>query len=288
MIWMGSILAIVGLLISGIAVLAYRRDQAALAWPTARGKVLASSVKEVSGDSITYKPDIQYEYNVNRSRHSAKVWRFGAPLSSSKSKIEEIVSQYPVGKDIEVFFNPQDPTDAILEPGETKWRGKCVVGLLMAFIGMGVACVGISIYLKDQRAQSWPTTTGQIVYSAVFQGQDSDGNTTYTPQIQYSYQVNDHQYIGAVWRFGADNVSRMAANQAVATYQPGKSVTVFFNPEDPKETVLEPGMMQTGLPIIFVSLCVAGIVGLYAYRRSHAAQRFVRHALSPALRTPAN
>ncbi len=266
----GAIFVVIGLASSWAAFLDHRKAQAALAWPATQGKVLFASVREVRGDSTTYKPDILYEYHAHGLHHSAKVWRFGAFSNSSKSKTEAIIAEYPYGRDITVFFNPQNPADAVLVPGEVTWVARFVIGLVFAAVGLFSCWVGISAYLKDQQARHWPATTGRILYSSVVESSDSDDNTTYTPVIQYSYRVNDQQHFGSVWRFGTSTTGRPEAYETIASYRVGSTVPVFFNPDHPEEAVLEPGKAQAILFAIILTLPVAFLACLYVLRKSRS------------------
>jgi len=267
----GAIFVVIGLALSWAAFLDHRKAQAALGWPATQGKVLASSVREVGGDLTTYKPDILYEYHAHGLHHSAKVWRFGVFSNSSKSKAEAIIAEYPYGRDITVFFNPQNPADAVLVPGEVTWVARFVIGLVFAVIGLFSCWVGISAYLKDQQARHWPATTGRIMYSSVVESSDSDGNTTYNPVIQYSYRVNDQPHVGSVRRFGGSTIGPTEASEIIASYRVGSTVTVFFNPDHPEEAVLERGKEQGTLIAIILSLPVALLIGIYVFRKSRSA-----------------
>jgi hypothetical protein len=274
MVWAyGAIFVVIGLASSWAALLNLRKAQAALGWPVIQGKILASSVCEVGGDLTGYKPDILYEYHAHGIRHSAKVWRVGASSKSSKwkAKAEAIIAEYPAGRDITVFFNPQNPADAVLEPGKVRWVSQFVIGLILAAVGLFSCWVGISVYLKDQQARHWPATTGQILYSSVDESSNSDGDTTYTPLIQYSYRVNDQQHVGSVWRFGASKTGRTEAYETIASYRIGSTATVFFNPDHPEEAVLEPNTTQGTLVAIILSLPVALLAGFYVLRKYRSA-----------------
>ncbi|MFO8049477.1 MAG: DUF3592 domain-containing protein, partial [Desulfosudaceae bacterium] len=65
-----------------------------------------------------YRADVSFQYTVNgRSYVSDKV-SFGDYNSSSSSPIRKIVSRYPGSATVTVYFDPDDPATAILEPGK--------------------------------------------------------------------------------------------------------------------------------------------------------------------------
>src|SRR5262245_51454477 len=96
--------------------------------------------------------------------------------------------------------------------------------------------------INQLRALSFSTTTGVINHSEVTDQSDSDG-TTHGVDISYHYEVAEHPYEGDRYRYGAGSSSDSAwARDAVATYSEGSEVKVFYNPKDPSEAVLSPGL----------------------------------------------
>ncbi len=91
-------------------------------WPAVKGIILSSFVGSKSsggegGDS--YAALIQYKYDVNGKvyqSHSINTapgwWAWGLQRAAKKK-----VAQYPPDKTIDVYYNPQSPKTAFLEPG---------------------------------------------------------------------------------------------------------------------------------------------------------------------------
>ncbi|HEY6249623.1 MAG TPA: DUF3592 domain-containing protein [Candidatus Angelobacter sp.] len=95
-------------------------------WPTAPGTIVISQVKQKMGRRfLMYWPEIQYEYMVNGQRYDSGVWRLGARKVrlSWPSVAQRAVARYPCGKTVTVSYNPDDPHDALLEPGAIDWTG---------------------------------------------------------------------------------------------------------------------------------------------------------------------
>ena len=92
------------------------------------------------------------------------------------------------------------------------------------------------------RALSFSTVTGVISSSKMTEQSDSDG-TTHGVDIRYHYEVDQHPYDGDRYRYAAGSSSDSAwAQKAVARYSEGSEVKVFYNPKDPSESVLSPGL----------------------------------------------
>jgi hypothetical protein len=92
----------------------------------------------------------------------------------------------------------------------------------------------------QQAAQSWLTTTGQVVLSRV---EVSGGeNTSVNPRVVYQYQVGAQTYQGQVIRAGSQFFSVSSSRSAYDTidrYPVGASVTVYYNPANPADAALE-------------------------------------------------
>jgi len=90
----------------------------------------------------------------------------------------------------------------------------------------------------------WPTTTGSII-SRRYVGQkykeyDGDYYTNIDGYIRYQYSVDDEQYTSN----GVNSVDTpFYPHDIVVHYPEGKDVIVYYNPNDPSEAVLEPGIV---------------------------------------------
>lgn len=112
-------------------------------WPTAIGKITESKVGSHTSDgSTTYSADVTYRYTVNDQEiHSDRIW-FGDNYSSSnRSTFEKITRKYPIGKEVKVFYMPDDEFVAVLEPG-------AVTSSYIGFgMGWGFMTIGFGLLL---------------------------------------------------------------------------------------------------------------------------------------------
>lgn len=69
--------------------------------------------------SILYRAHIVYAYSVNGREYEAERIRFGTEESASsvQDRAARWVEAYPPGKQVIVYYDPQSPADAVLEPG---------------------------------------------------------------------------------------------------------------------------------------------------------------------------
>jgi hypothetical protein len=117
----------------------------------------------------------------------------------------------------------------------------CSIVLPLAIIGG----VGYFIYKRSQQgtayrqaAQNWRSTSGTILMSSV---QTVHGGNSY-PVIVYQYEVNGQRYQSQTIKAGEQYLNIRIAGQAqetVSRYPIGATVTVYYNPDNPAESVLE-------------------------------------------------
>ena len=119
-------------------------------WPSASGRIVEARVAESTstdsdGDRSTcYSPQIVYEYEVLGSPLRGDKIYVGLKSSSSNyKKAQEKVAQYPIGKTVSVYYNPDDPTDAVLER-RAQTTITLVLGIIFLVIGV---CLGLPIVI---------------------------------------------------------------------------------------------------------------------------------------------
>lgn len=137
----GVVFLIVGIAISVWGIQAVRRSHASRNWPTTEGTVVSSAI-ERSGRSVVqnHRAEIEYEYSVKGITHSSGAVSCGDYGSAFSSHAREIVERYPQGKKVPVYYDPQDPSVAVLEPGSS-WGA--YIPLLIGVLFCGVAAGGI-------------------------------------------------------------------------------------------------------------------------------------------------
>ena len=113
------------------------KAKASTSWPTTRGVVVASDIeRHVSDDhdhgrSYTYHAHVTYEYTVDGTICNCNTVSFGEYGSSNRNHARQIVNRYPVGKTVDVHYDPDKPESAVLEPGVS----------LSSYLGLGMGSV---------------------------------------------------------------------------------------------------------------------------------------------------
>ena len=98
-----------------LAFVSYRSMQASNDWPSAPGVISVSRVVNTVGSK--FKADVSYQYAVGGRNFSGTRIRFADTTGSRRNAQENLIKPYPVGREVEVFYDPQNPRDAVLEPG---------------------------------------------------------------------------------------------------------------------------------------------------------------------------
>ncbi len=92
-------------------------------------------------------------------------------------------------------------------------------------------------------AFSYDTTEGTIITSQVETGTDSDGDSTYAPQVNYAYDVQGVRYESDLRRYTTISTNnRESAEAMVAALPPGKLVPVYYRRSNPQHAVLVRGL----------------------------------------------
>jgi hypothetical protein len=116
-----------------------RQSKASLLWPAVPGTVVFSQMMTyAAGEGTTSIPKVTYSYEVNGQALQCSTVKFGIARS------EKIVAKYPTGAPVEVFFDPQKPSHAVLEKG-----GSTRV-ILFAGIGTIVFCWGVALFIATR------------------------------------------------------------------------------------------------------------------------------------------
>jgi len=158
-------------------------------------------------------------------------------------------------------------------------------GVITLFMGIATFVPNIINLNKGLESQNWNETEGVILTSEITSHQetnpDSEGHyeteTYYDVNIVYQYTVIgvNYSYHRISFSDFASTPNHNEAQQLVNKYPAGENVTVFYNPNNPSEAVLEPGITNTNniFLIIGIILIIAGIVFLYfALRRKREEQ----------------
>jgi len=112
-------------------------------WPSVEGVIESSQIKRSKKDNKTmYSAEVIYRYNVDGAELKNETVSFGGDFSSSsKSMVADVIDKYAVASTVPVFYEPENPSNSVLEPGVT-WKSYLVYVFGMVFLGVGVIVAG--------------------------------------------------------------------------------------------------------------------------------------------------
>ena len=108
-------------------------------WPVAQGKIISSKsmLRSDSDEDTFYEIVATYNYRVEDRVYQGERIRFGGKRASSYWGANDIVqNQYFPGASVEVYVNPLDPTDAVLEISDSCLSVLSIIFVLGFFVVM--------------------------------------------------------------------------------------------------------------------------------------------------------
>lgn len=176
------------------------------------------------------------------------------------------------------------PSSGSIQQAASGGKGMGLSGSLIfvtAFGLPGLIALGIAAFqvFTGLSATTWPGTQGTIETSYLAEHSDSDG-TTYSSEIVYRYVVEDRIYTNDRVHVGDDVSSsgRRPAQRRVDRYPVGMSVTVRYDPANPQNSLLEPGLswgilFPLGFGLIFSAVGLGTLIGSAATIRTALSSR---------------
>ncbi len=274
----------IGVLIVG-TVIKMREVKAAQTWQTASAKITRSEIRSKKAPDTTRRgqktinyPAVTYEYIVKGRRYTGD--RISLAESIPESDIEPTLERYPVGAEVTVYYNPNNPNQSVLERDLPVDFGKGLAGIFIVFgggavmvvlwagqvpellapylpnpenalfatltAGMGafILLVGFAQHRQALAMQTWVPAPGTVIRAETYsytQWKDGIQHRYYAPRVTYRYMVNGRQYEGDRLNPAAQSAWNRPglAERKLQKYPEGASVTVYYNPKAPAESVLE-------------------------------------------------
>ena len=142
-----------------------------------------------------------------------------------------------------------------------------IVSIVFVVVGGAAVWSGFELRDRAQRMIRWPSVPGSVTGTdIVADGTFEDGSAAYYPRISYKYVVAGKEYSSqrrSLINVGAGRFLRAGLRKTVERYPVGSEVTVFYDPADPSEAILERpdpvlgptllcafgGMLAVGVPL---------------------------------------
>jgi flagellar basal body-associated protein FliL len=141
-------------------------------------------------------------------------------------------------------------------------------------IAAALLWIGAMQITQSVLAMNWPTTEGQVTDSTIMKRLNGDSKpspvaATHYPEVEYTYSVDNHKYVSQRITFG--DAFKLNPEKVVRRYPAGRRITVFYKPDNPSISVLEPGLQVESIEKLLLGLLI-GIAIIFAFKKT--GQRF--------------
>lgn len=275
-----------------------RQVRAAARWPSVPGEIVSSapSSGQVTTHHATYDESedkvevrnyarITYQYTVAGQPYTCSRLSVGEDLGNDD--VEGKLQRYPVGRAVQVFYDPADPAKAVLERDLPQGCAKAgliglgLIGAIIVFFGYGldyaVSLIAPRMHDRDKASMVvFAGTFSLLCFWFTFalwnqgrvarrwlraQGRILPGGTPGEPaRIVYRYEVNGVSYTSDVVDFGGNKhtVFKLASGVTITGGLPDQTVEVRYDPADPAQACLYAGAGLLWLPLI-AAMFMAGL-----------------------------
>ena len=138
--------------------------------------------------------------------------------------------------------------------------------LLLAGLAVMIVLFALCLprYYREMGSANWPATPGTIMETNLVHAYSARKFDGYLPGLQYIYRVDGRTYVGSRIDFHTQDhiYAKEYAQSWLFKYPPGKAVRVYYNPKDPRITILEPGIKSAQRWLFYLG--VIYIIGMSA------------------------
>ena len=131
---------------------ALARAQESADWSRTQGWVETSRVERFSptGGRVEPRLELSYSYTVQGETYTGDRVRLPVPIPGVlEDGPQQLTGRYPAGLQVDVFYDPEDPSRAVLEPGAPAAAYLPIVGgVLLALAGAAAFAAGVVSGIK--------------------------------------------------------------------------------------------------------------------------------------------
>ena len=139
LLWSGA-----DMIFSGLA--SRKGGDASLEWPVVQGRIRSTAIVPYENRKrVRYRVRILYDYEVlGRSYENNGILFKAAVTKDSEDQARRFLADYPEGGEAKVYYNPEDPGEAVLKPGRTaEGRGSLGLGIVVLLMGAFLMAKGL-------------------------------------------------------------------------------------------------------------------------------------------------
>ena len=126
-LFVGILFLCIGFYIFYVQISIYMQGAATTSWPTVQGTIISSTITNFTACSSTktgqycylaFRPNIIYNYTVDAVSYTENTISIGHILSGNDSTYATLeVAKYPINSTVPVHYNPNAPSESVLETG---------------------------------------------------------------------------------------------------------------------------------------------------------------------------
>ena len=124
-----------------------KKAEASQGWPSVAGTMTLSEVKQSINrnedgiESISYYPAVEYTYQYAGQSFTSKRLQFGGVQGQKNStNAQKVLARYPQGGSVTVYYNPENPSEAVLERQAGGSKVSLVIGIILLVLSVCIAC----------------------------------------------------------------------------------------------------------------------------------------------------
>lgn len=151
-VWIFGLLAVVGGVGAFLSARDLVRGRSSASWPTTLGEVVYASIEQhMDSDSdgstsVTYKAKVVYNYQVGGQALVGDRRRFSDSSSNNARRAQEAINRYPMGTQVTVYYDPNNPEICVLEPGASV-GGFIALVITLGLLGFGLYKLVVALLL---------------------------------------------------------------------------------------------------------------------------------------------
>jgi len=112
-------------------------------WPVTKGVITQTDIRAQEHDeTIRYVPIVRYMYEVDGTSFEGRQITIGSGVEfNSHQKATEYLAKYPVETAVSVYYNPEKPSEAVLQQVAQKTSVGLVIGIVLVVITLCLVCL---------------------------------------------------------------------------------------------------------------------------------------------------
>lgn len=137
----------VGVFLVVYALRSRQKAAASQTWPSVQGYIIQSEVRQTTSTDdngrvrVAYYPAIAYDYEVAGQTYTGKQIAFGGVRGeSSPERARAVLARYPGGAGVTVVYNPEKPSEAVLERAAGEAKLALIGGIICLALAVCIAC----------------------------------------------------------------------------------------------------------------------------------------------------